>query len=71
MLLQASGQALWATIIASCRSGVCFIPVILVLGSLMGLRGVQIAQAVADVFAFAISLVGGLIFLRKLEKNVL
>lgn len=71
MLLQASAQALWATIIASCRSGVCFIPVILVFGSLMGLRGVQIAQAVADVFAFAISLVGGLIFLRKLEKNVL
>lgn len=71
MLLQASGQALWATIIASCRSGVCFIPVILVLGSLFGLMGVQIAQAVADALAFVISLVGGLIFLNRLDKTIL
>lgn len=71
MLLQASGQALWATIIASCRSGVCFIPTIFILGSLLGLRGVQTAQAVADALAFAVSLFGGLTFLKRLEKTIL
>lgn len=71
MLLQASGQAFWATFISSCRSGLCFIPTILVLANTMGLRGVQISQAVADVMAFGISLYGGIRFLKKLEKTVL
>ena len=68
MLLQASGRAFGATVISSCRSGLCFIPVILVLPLFLGITGVQISQAVADMIAFFISLGGGLYFLRKLDK---
>ncbi|MBP5494329.1 MAG: MATE family efflux transporter [Lachnospiraceae bacterium] len=68
MLLQASGRAFGATVISSCRSGLCFIPVILILPLFLGLTGVQISQAVADMIAFFISLGGGLYFLRKLDK---
>ncbi|MCQ2517440.1 MAG: MATE family efflux transporter [Lachnospiraceae bacterium] len=68
MLLQASGQALWASLIASCRQGICFIPVLFILSALLGIRGVQISQAVADVFSFGISLVGGIMFLKKLGR---
>lgn len=68
MLLQASGRAFGATVISSCRSGLCFIPIILILPRFLGLTGVQISQAVADMFAFTIALFGGLYFLRKLDK---
>ncbi len=69
MLLQASGRAFGATVISSCRSGLCFIPVILVLPLFLGITGVQISQAVADMIAFFISLGGGLYFLRKLDQS--
>lgn len=68
MLLQASGRAFGATVISSCRSGLCFIPVIMILPVFFGLTGVQISQAVADMIAFCISLFGGLYFLKKLMK---
>ena len=68
MLLQASGRAFGATVISSCRSGLCFIPVIMILPVFFGLTGVQISQAVADMIAFCISLFGGLYFLNKLMK---
>ena len=67
MLLQASGRAFGATLISSCRSGLCFIPVILILPQFFGLTGVQISQAVADMIAFCVSLFGGLFFLKKLD----
>ena len=69
MLLQASGRAFGATVISSCRSGLCFIPVILILPLFLGLTGVQISQAVADMIAYFISLGGGLYFLRKLDNS--
>jgi len=68
MLLQASGRTFGATVISSCRSGLCFIPVILILPYLFGIIGVQISQAVADMISFVISLFGGLYFLGKLDK---
>ena len=68
MLLQASGRAFGATVISSCRSGLCFIPVIMILPVFFGLTGVQISQAVTDMIAFCISLFGGLYFLKKLMK---
>lgn len=68
MLLQASGRAFGATFISSCRSGLCFIPIILILPQFLGLTGVQISQATADMVAFVISLIGGLYFLRKLDR---
>ncbi|MCR4649533.1 MAG: MATE family efflux transporter [Lachnospiraceae bacterium] len=68
MLLQASGRAFGATVISSCRSGLCFIPIILIIPHFLGITGVQISQALADMLAFCISLFGGLYFLRKLDR---
>ncbi|MBO4311062.1 MAG: MATE family efflux transporter [Lachnospiraceae bacterium] len=69
MLLQASGRAFGATVISSCRSGLCFIPVILILPKFLGITGVQLSQAAADMIAFFISLFGGLYFLKNLKAQ--
>ena len=52
MMLQSIGKGVRATITASARSGICFIPAILILSKFYGLLGVEAAQPVADVFAF-------------------
>ena len=52
MMLQAAGKGLKASITSSARSGIFFIPLILILPSLLGLSGVIMAQAIADVLAF-------------------
>ena len=51
MLLQSTGQKLSATILSAMRSGIYFIPVLLILSKLRGLAGVQEAQAVAFILA--------------------
>ncbi len=55
MCLQTSGRTIPANILAACRNGLCFIPLILTLPHLLCLLGVEITQAVADVFSFAIA----------------
>ncbi len=55
MLLQTIRKPVRANILAAARSGLFFIPLILVLPRLFGLFGLEISQAVADVFAFSIS----------------
>jgi len=54
MMLQTSGRVLSANILASCRNGICFIPMILILPSLFGLTGVEASQAASDVLTFII-----------------
>ncbi len=55
MMLQSTGKGVKASITASARNGLFFIPLILVLPELFGLKGVEIAQPVADVFSLALS----------------
>ena len=52
MMLQAIGKGVRATITASARSGIFFIPAIIILSKFYGLLGVELAQPVADVCAF-------------------
>ena len=52
MMLQSIGKGVRATITASARSGIFFIPAIIILSKFYGLLGVEIAQPVADIFAF-------------------
>lgn len=68
MMLQACGQSLMASIVASCRQGVCLIPLLLTLPYFMGVTGVQIAQPISDVITLIVSLVFGLYFLNKMKK---
>ena len=55
MMLQSCGKGLKASITASARNGLFFIPLILVLPRLFGLTGVEITQAIADVCSFCLS----------------
>ena len=56
MMLQASGQGLRSSITSSARNGIFFIPLILTLPRLFGLRGVEMTQAWADVLTFLLCL---------------
>ena len=58
-----------ATILATFRSGSIYIPVLLILGTLFGLRGIQWTQSVTDILASAISMPIAVVFLRKLPKD--
>lgn len=55
MCLQTSGHAISANIVAACRNGICFIPLILILPYFFGLLGVEITQTVADVLSMIIA----------------
>ena len=55
MMLQSVGKGVKASLLASARSGLFFIPAILILPLFFGLTGVEISQTVSDVCAFALS----------------
>lgn len=55
-LFQSLGFVIPATLLASCRQGFFFIPLILVLPRLIGLTGIEITQALADLITFIISI---------------
>ena len=69
MLFQSIGKAGRATILATFRSGSIYIPVLLILGTLFGLRGIQWTQPATDILASAISMPIAVVFLRKLPKD--
>ena len=66
MLLQSTGKRLSASIVSSLRSGLIFIPCILILSRIFGLKGIQIAQSVA----FFISVIPTAFFARHFFKNL-
>lgn len=55
MMLQTSGRTISANLLASARNGLYLIPAILILPYFFGLLGVEISQAVADIFSFAMA----------------
>lgn len=57
MMMQTMGKTGYASVLASARQGLFFIPALLILPPLFGLFGIQMAQAVADVCTFAITTV--------------
>ena len=56
MTTQVIGKAVQATLIAISRQGLFFIPAVLILSSLFGITGIQLAQPVADFCTFLIAL---------------
>lgn len=54
MTLQTSGRSLAANLVAALRNGIFFIPLILLLPHLMGLKGVEVCQSIADVLSVSI-----------------
>ena len=55
MLLQTIRKPIRANILAAARSGLFFIPLVVVLPRLFGIVGLEVSQALADVCAFAIT----------------
>ena len=56
MMLQSIGKGVRASIIAASRSGLFFIPSILILAKLYGLFGVETAQSCADILSFILAI---------------
>lgn len=69
MLLQTIGMALRASIVAAARQGVFLIPAIIFLPMILGLTGVQIAQAVSDICSFALTVPMGIYVLKQLKED--
>ncbi len=67
MMLQTIGRVFKASILATARQGLAFIPVVLILPWLFGLEGLIWAQAVADVCAFLIAVPIQISVLREME----
>ena len=69
MMLQTMGIAGRATLLATARQGMFFIPAVLGLEKLIGLLGVQMAQPVADVLAFLLAVPLALSVLNDLKRR--
>lgn len=67
--LQSTGLSVHALILASCRQGIFFIPLILILPSRIGLLGIQMTQALSDACTLALSIPFLICFLRLLDKK--
>ena len=69
MMLQSISKGVKASITSAARSGIFFIPLILILPRIFGLFGVEITQAVADVFAFALTVPMAASELKKMKVD--
>lgn len=69
MTLQTCGKTIPANIVASCRSGIVFIPAIFTLEPLLGLFGLQICQGVTDFVSFLVALPLITRFFRSLKQS--
>lgn len=69
MLFQSIGKNASATFLATLRSGLAFIPTIIILTKLYGLLGVEISQTVGDLITFIISVPFTVYFFKHLPKD--
>ena len=66
MMFQSVGANGRATFLSAFRSGLCFIPFLIVLTALFDLTGIQVSQAVADVATFVLTVPFVMSFFRKM-----
>ncbi|MCR5830465.1 MAG: MATE family efflux transporter [Lachnospiraceae bacterium] len=69
MMFQSTGKSVRATLLSATRSGLFFIPTILILSRLMGLAGIECSQAIADVLASLMAIPFAIHFLRSLPED--
>ena len=69
MLFQSAGKSGRASFLATARSGLFFIPVLLLFSKAFGLLGIQLSQAVADVLAACVTMPIVMAFLKKLPDE--
>lgn len=68
MVFQSTGHSSSSSVLALARQGFFFIPVIALLPGLVGIVGLQLAQPIADVLTFVLSLAYILPFLKRLQS---
>lgn len=68
MMLQTIGRVGSATVLATARQGLCFIPAVLILPRLFDMWGVLVSQSVADVVALIIALPVTVAVLREMKR---
>ena len=68
-LYQCLGFSFAASILASCRQGIFFVPIILLLPKAIGLAGVQMTQPAADLATFIISVPFQIVFFRRVLND--
>ncbi len=66
MMFQSVGANGRATFLSALRSGLCFIPFLIVLTALFDLTGIQVSQAVADGATFVLTVPFVMSFFRKM-----
>ena len=64
-LYQSLGFAVGATVLASCRQGIFFVPLVFLLPYFFGLNGIVTVQAAADLLTFLVSIPFLILFFRK------
>lgn len=69
MMFQSTGHKLGASLLSSMRSGLCFIPTLIILAKLRGLAGIQEAQPLAFVLSAIPSLFFMIWFFKNLPKD--
>ncbi len=69
MMLQSIGKGLKASIVASARQGIFFLPLIAILPYFWGLTGVEICQAISDIFALTVSVPLGVSVIREMKRD--
>lgn len=68
MMLQSIGKGLKASIVASARQGIFFLPLIMILPNFFGLTGVEVCQAVSDFCALTVSIPLGVSVIREMRN---
>ena len=66
MFLQSIGMAVRASVVAAARQGLFFLPLIFILPSIMGLKGVEMCQMVSDILTFLLAMPLSVSVLRKM-----
>ncbi len=69
MLFQSTGKRLGATFLSALRSGLIFIPLLLLLARFRGLAGIQEAQPLSLVISMPLTIPFAMAFFAKLPKN--
>ncbi len=69
MLYQSTGKRLGATVLSSLRSGLLFIPALLLLAHFRGLAGIQEAQPLSLILSLPLVVPFGLMFFKALPKE--
>ena len=70
MSFQSTKKKLSATILSCCRQGIFFIPLVLILPSVINLKGVQLTQPLSDTLTCLFSIPFFIYFIRHLNTKM-